>query len=59
LTPKVISDKHPDDVVICATVRTPVTRAKKGGLKDTSNEVMLSFVLKGVVERAKLDPKLV
>ena len=54
-----ISGKQPDDVVICSAVRTPITKAKKGHLKDTSPEVMIAFALKGAVERAKLDPKLV
>ena len=47
-----------DDVVICSAVRTPITKAKKGYLKDTSPEVMLSVALKGALDRAKLDPKL-
>lgn len=33
--------KSPDDVVICAAVRTPLTRAKKGEMKDTPAEIML------------------
>lgn len=36
LTANKISGKNPDDVVICSAVRTPLTKAKKGGLKDTS-----------------------
>ena len=43
------SQKSPDDVVICSAVRTPITKAKKGLLKDTPPEVMLSFALKGAV----------
>jgi len=31
-----ISGKSADDVVICSAVRTPVTKGKKGGLKDTA-----------------------
>jgi acetyl-CoA acyltransferase 1 len=46
-------------VVICAAVRTPVTKAKRGALKDTAPEVMLAAALKEVVARAKVDPKLV
>jgi acetyl-CoA acyltransferase 1 len=34
--PKQIGTKNPDDVVICSAVRTPLTKAKKGLLKDTS-----------------------
>ena len=49
-----IASKYPDDIVICAAVRTPVTRAKKGGLKDTSPEVMLSVVFREVAKRANI-----
>jgi len=27
--------KHPDDVVITMAIRSPLTKAKKGALKDT------------------------
>ena len=54
-----ISSKSPDDVVICSAVRTPITKAKRGALKDTAPEVMLAATLKEVISRAKLDPKLV
>jgi hypothetical protein len=36
-----ISQKNPDDVVITLAVRTPLTKARKGGLKDTTLEHML------------------
>jgi acetyl-CoA acyltransferase 1 len=36
-----------------------VTRARKGGLKDVHPELMLGTVLKGVLARSKVDPKLV
>jgi acetyl-CoA acyltransferase 1 len=52
-----VAGKQPDDVVICSAVRTPITKAKKGLLKDTPPEVMLSFVLRAAAERAKLSPK--
>lgn len=48
-----------DDVVICAAVRTPLTKAKRGGLKDTAPEVLLSTVFRAVCERGKIDPSLV
>ena len=38
--------KSDDDVVICSAVRTPLTKGKRGGLKDTAPEVMLSTVLR-------------
>ncbi len=46
-------------MVICGAVRTPLTKAKRGGLKDTPAEVLLSTVLKALVERTKVDPKLI
>lgn len=44
--------KHDDDAVICAAVRTPITRAKKGGFKDMCLEDILSAALSGVAEKA-------
>src|SRR5579859_3044581 len=35
------TQKSPDDVVITLAVRTPLTRARKGGMKDTTLEHML------------------
>lgn len=37
--------KNADDVVICAAVRTPLTKANKGLMKDTAPELMLKPVL--------------
>lgn len=54
-----LTHKSPDDVVIVAAVRTPMTRSKKGGFKDTLPEDLLAAALKGVVDRAGIDPKLV
>jgi acetyl-CoA acyltransferase 1 len=54
---KGIAEKSPDDVVICSAVRTPLIKAKRGSFKDTPPEYLLSCVLKGVVEKAKLSPK--
>lgn len=44
--------KWDSDVVICSAVRTALTRAKKGGLKDTCPEELLVAVFKAAVERA-------
>ncbi|MBW0517927.1 hypothetical protein O181_057642 [Austropuccinia psidii MF-1] len=49
--------KHDDDAVICAAVRTPITRAKKGGFKDSCPEDLLSAALAGVADRARLSDK--
>ena len=51
--------KSGDDIVIVSAVRSAMTRAKKGGFKDTQQEEMLAAVLKACVERAKLNPTLV
>ena len=51
--------KNPDDVVITLALRTPLCRAKKGGLKDTSSDELLLGLLKGVKERSMIDPSLV
>jgi len=52
-----VGKKSDDDVVIVSAVRTAITKAKKGGFKDTHPTDMLAAVLKGVVDRVKLDPK--
>ncbi|KAH8829395.1 hypothetical protein DL96DRAFT_1051055 [Flagelloscypha sp. PMI_526] len=51
--------RQEDDIVLCSAVRTPLTRARKGGLANTSTDVLLSTVLKEVVNKVSLDPKLV
>lgn len=49
--------KSPNDVVICAAVRTPLTKAKRGGLKDTQPDALLRAVFTSLIERTKIDPK--
>lgn len=45
------------DVVVASYVRTPFTRAKKGGLKDTRPDTMAAVTIKEAVARVKgLDP---
>ncbi|KAG9288177.1 hypothetical protein G9A89_020483 [Geosiphon pyriformis] len=51
--------KSPEDVVIVAAVRTPQTKSRRGGFKDTLPEELLAAVLKGVLERTNIDPKLI
>lgn len=51
--------KNPDDVVITVAVRTPLTKARKGGFKDTSLEYLTYSLLKEVKDRSKMDPALV
>ena len=35
-----ITGKDANDVVICSAVRTPLTKAKRGGLKDTMPDIL-------------------
>ena len=49
--------KSPDDVVICAALRTPLTKANRGGLKDTPPETLVSHIINAVIAKAKVDPK--
>ncbi|KAJ5784884.1 uncharacterized protein N7503_010096 [Penicillium pulvis] len=51
--------KNPDDVVITYLARTPLTKARKGGLKDTSIDTLLVSLLTTVRENSKIDPNLV
>ncbi|KAL7689238.1 putative thiolase [Plasmopara halstedii] len=56
-TPRAITPN--DDVVIVSALRTPMTKAHRGGFKDTTPDVLLSHVLKAVLKQAKVDPELV
>jgi acetyl-CoA acyltransferase 1 len=46
-------------IYMFSALRTPVTRARRGGLKDVHAEMMLATVLKGVLEKSGIDPKLI
>ncbi|KAG8731056.1 3-ketoacyl-CoA thiolase with broad chain length specificity [Ceratobasidium sp. 423] len=59
MTKSQILAQAPNDVVIISALRTAITKAKKGGFKDTMPEELLSNVLKAVYTSAKLDPKLI
>ena len=55
---KNILQKHPNDIVFLSALRTPVTRAKKGGFKDTHDHELLSHVLKATLAATpNLDPR--
>lgn len=49
----------PEDVVICAAYRTPLSRARKGELKDTAPEILLKTVLEGLADKTGLNKELV
>ncbi|KAI9825512.1 MAG: hypothetical protein M1819_000504 [Sarea resinae] len=54
-----ITQQNPDDVVITLAIRTPLCKARKGGLKDTPLDGILVKILKKVNEKSGLDPQLV
>ena len=55
-----VLQKSPSDIVILSSLRTPVTRAKKGGFKDSYPEELLANVLRATLEaNPQLDPALI
>jgi len=57
---KNILTKSPQDIVILSSLRTPVTKAKKGGFKDAYDHELLAAVLLAIRQRhPNLDPRLV
>lgn len=54
-----ILEKHDDDVVICGAYRSPVTRARKGGLAQCTPEECLGVVFKGLIAKTGVDPKVI
>lgn len=54
-----IGTKQDEDIVIVSCCRTPITRAKKGGLKDACLEDMLSTVFTEVIQRANISASLI
>ncbi|KAL6241446.1 hypothetical protein RBB50_011710 [Rhinocladiella similis] len=53
---KKILEKNPDDIVITCATRTPLTKARKGGLKDTPADELLIHVLKALKTKSRIDP---
>ncbi|CAI7574859.1 Thiolase-like subgroup [Penicillium manginii] len=51
--------KNADDVVITYLARTPLTKARKGGLKDTTIDNLLISLLTTVREKSNVDPNLI
>ncbi|KAI4844671.1 beta ketoadipyl CoA thiolase [Aureobasidium sp. EXF-8845] len=54
-----ITSKNPDDIVITLAIRTPLTKATKGGFKDVHLDGLVFKLLEQVVQRSNLDPALV
>lgn len=52
--------KNPRDPVVVAAVRTPVTKARKGGLKDTRPDDLMIIAVKGLLAKVpSFDPALI
>ena len=45
-----------DDVVIISALRTPICKAKRGGLKDTTADDLLATVLKATLQQTGIEP---
>ncbi|OAL35682.1 hypothetical protein AYO20_05063 [Fonsecaea nubica] len=54
-----ILEKNPDDIVITCATRTPLTKARKGGLKDTATDELLIHVLKAIKDKSGINPDVV
>ena len=46
-----LTGKSEEDVVVVCALRTPITKARKGGLKDTPADDLVAAVLKGVLDK--------
>jgi hypothetical protein len=46
-------------VVITLSLRTPLTKARKGGFKDTDLDYIVYALLKEVIAKSQIDPALV
>lgn len=57
---KAVLTKAPTDTVILSSLRTPICRSNKGGLKDAYPEELLAAVLKATLAaNPSLDPKVI
>lgn len=54
-----LTERHPDDIVITLAIRTPLTKAGRGGLKDTPLDGILFKLMQQVVRKSNIDPQLV
>lgn len=57
-TPK-SQQKSPDDVVIVSALRTALTKAGKGGFRETQPEFLLASVLKATIAKTGITPSIV
>ncbi|CCG81981.1 putative 3-ketoacyl-CoA thiolase [Taphrina deformans PYCC 5710] len=54
---KSILRRNADDVVIVSAIRTPITKAKKGGLAKSYPEELLAAIVKQTLKLTAIDPR--
>ncbi|KAJ3498184.1 hypothetical protein NMY22_g19627 [Coprinellus aureogranulatus] len=54
-----LEQKYDDDVVITMAIRSPLCKAKKGGLRDAKNDELFLEMYKNAIKYSKIDPALV
>jgi acetyl-CoA acyltransferase 1 len=54
-----ILQKNPDDIVITFAIRSALCNARNGAFKDTPLQDLLIALLKGVIAKSQIDPKVV
>lgn len=50
---------HPHYPLLFSALRTPICKGNRGGFKKTPPEELLSAVLRGIIEKTKINPKLI
>ncbi|KAF8578724.1 thiolase [Ramaria rubella] len=51
--------KNANDIVISLAVRSPFTKARKGGFKDTRSDELLTSMFKAAIAKSGIDPALI
>ena len=51
-----ITGKSEEDIVIVEALRTPITKARKGGFKDTPADDLVAAVLSGILDKTGIAP---
>lgn len=49
----------PDDVIICCAIRTPLTKAKRGGLSGEYPEALLGVLFEALLSKTRIDPRII
>ncbi|WUR02578.1 3-ketoacyl-coA thiolase, peroxisomal [Vairimorpha necatrix] len=48
-----------NDIVIVEALRTPLSRATRGNFKDLTNDMLVYYAIKGILEKTKIEAKLI